>query len=937
MSELQTMQFKAQIKAFRLLKQGQDLTTTQLRLAQHITQADLRMIQASMPATRPNGDHPVKKRKTGDSDQVELQDLQKAIRQNFLQEESQQIALHREPSHLILQTEILDRDFYRRAAIPFSLRYKQDSRSQLKLELAYRVNIGLRRQSLMRELMPSIINYQHEFMEFHKKNAHYLKKQVYTAKNHLEWLDRKRQSVKDKMEKERMKALKENDFDTYLQLLSSAKNNRLLEILKQTDSFLRQLGAKVRVQKGEATSDFVELPEQELSNEQIAESLQSSTRMYYTITHSITEEIKEQPRGVEGGQLKQYQLHGLQWLVSLYNNNLHGILADEMGLGKTIQTISLFQYLMEVKNVTGPFLVVVPLSTLSNWVMEMNKWAPGMKKVVYKGPPQARRQCTQALTSRKFNAVLTTYEYIMKDKNVLAKIHWCYIVVDEGHRMKNAKSKFAQILGLQYQSDHRLLLTGTPLQNNLAELWSLLNFLLPHIFHSMDDFEKWFNQPLKGTTTEERQFELNEEETLLITNRLHQVLRPFLLRRVKKEVESELPDKVESVLKVELSSWQKALYKSIQENGFVGSDPITGRVRNLHNSVMQLRKVCNHPYLFNPYQSLDTTDEIWRCSGKFELLDRVLPKVVTSGHKVLIFCQMTQLMDILQRYFEYRQLRHLRLDGATKPEDRDLCVELFNQPGSIYPIFLLSTRAGGLGLNLQAADTVIIFDSDWNPQVDLQAQDRAHRIGQKREVRVYRLVTNTKIEEAILSKAAYKKRLDGRVIQAGLFNNKSTDKERQDKLKIMLRSAEDEDNDEQPVFSDYQINQVLARTDAEFELFERMDADRLAREPYGDLPDTRLLTSKALPYWLSPDIPGDSQPCPIPDYDLLSRGARMRKLASYAEDDSDAAVEEQRPHEGLKITINTRDLRSESEEEMELELEDGEGYSEAEQQSSEQE
>ena len=440
------MQFKTQIKAFRLLKQGQDLTTTQLRLAQHITQADLRMIQASIPATRPNGDHPVKKRKTGDSDQVELQDLQKAIRQNFLQEESQQIALHREPSHLILQTEILDRDFYRRAAIPFSLRYKQDSRSQLKLELAYRVNIGLRRQSLMRELMPSIINYQHEFMEFHKKNAHYLKKQVYTAKNHLEWLDRKRQSVKDKMEKERMKALKENDFDTYLQLLSSAKNNRLLEILKQTDSFLRQLGAKVRVQKGEATSDFVELPEQELSNEQIAESLQSSTRMYYTITHSITEEIKEQPRGVEGGQLKQYQLHGLQWLVSLYNNNLHGILADEMGLGKTIQTISLFQYLMEVKNVTGPFLVVVPLSTLSNWVMEMNKWAPGMKKVVYKGPPQARRQCTQALTSRKFNAVLTTYEYIMKDKNVLAKIHWCYIVVDEGHRMKNAKSKFAQIL-----------------------------------------------------------------------------------------------------------------------------------------------------------------------------------------------------------------------------------------------------------------------------------------------------------------------------------------------------------------------------------------------------------------------------------------------------------------------------------------------------------
>ena len=906
------MQFKAQVKAFKLLKEGKELSSQQVRLAQVVTQEDLMLIQASAPL-RPappqtQGSTPTKKRKLGESsNHVELADLQKAIRQAFVEEEAAQIALHREPSHKILQNQMLDREFYRRAGIPFSLKYRIDSRSQTKLEQAYRSSSGLIRQIQMRELLPSLLNFQHDFMEFHNKKEQYLKKQVYTAKNHLEWLDRKRQSVKDKMEKERMKALKENDFDTYLQLISSAKNNRLLDILKQTDSFLRQLGAKVRVQKGEATSDFVDLPEQELTTEQIAESLQTSTRMYYSVTHSISEEIKEQPRGIEGGQLKQYQLFGLQWLISLYNNNLHGILADEMGLGKTIQTISLFQYLIEVKNVTGPFLVVVPLSTMSNWVMEMNKWAPNMKKIVYKGPPQARRQCLQTITSRKFNTLLTTYDYIMKDKSVLSKVHWCYIVVDEGHRMKNAKSKFAQILGLQYQSDHRLLLTGTPLQNNLAELWALLNFLLPHIFHSMDDFEKWFNQPM-SRTTDERQFELNEEETLLITNRLHQVLRPFLLRRVKKEVESELPDKVESVLKVELSSWQKLLYKSIQDHGFAGSDPITGRARNLHNSVMQLRKVCNHPYLFNSYPPLETSDEIWRCSGKFELLDRMLPKLITSGHKLLLFCQMTQLMDILQRYFEYRGYRHLRLDGATKSEERDLCVELFNQPGSQYPVFILSTRAGGLGLNLQVADTVIIFDSDWNPHVDLQAQDRAHRIGQKREVRVYRLVTNTKIEEAILSRAAYKKRLDGRVIQAGLFNNKSTDKERQEKLKIMLRSTEDEDNDEQPVFTDYQINQVIARTDEEFDLFERMDAERFATEPYEEATNPRLIVSKNYPFWLC----SEEAPAPPSESDMFSRGARMRKLASYAEDDFED--EPRAPVEGLKITISTKDLRSESEE-----------------------
>lgn len=400
-------------------------------------------------------------------------------------------------------------------------------------------------------------------------------------------------------------------------------------------------------------------------------------------------------------------------------------------------------------------------------------------------------------------------------------------MVDEGHRMKNAKSKFAQILGLQYTSDHRLLLTGTPLQNNLNELWALLNFLLPKIFHTLDDFEKWFNIPFSKIPGE--QVELTEEESLLLINRLHQVLRPFLLRRVKKDVEKELPDKVEFVLKVELSSWQKKLYKDIQDKAYFSRENGHWRCKSLNNSVMQLRKVCNHPYLFLHYEQIAyTTDEIWRCSGKFEILDRMLPKFIAMNHKVLIFTQMTHLMDIMQSYFEYRGFKFLRLDGTTKPEDRDLRMALFNNPKSEYYIFLLSTRAGGLGLNLQTADTVIIYDSDWNPQMDLQAQDRAHRLGQKEEVRVYRLVTNTKIEEAILTKAAYKKDVDAKVIQAGLFNTKSTELERNERLRHLLKAEESEESEDETEFlTNQQLNEIISRNEDEFQLYEQMDSKRM--------------------------------------------------------------------------------------------------------------
>lgn len=811
---------------------------------------------------------------------LSLRKPQSSIRSLIKEEWLMREEINRDKSHACLEAALLDRDFYTRKQLPQDLKIKQELKMSAKCEQAMRNGHEQKKKNKENQFLADLLNHHREFFDFHRKKhvisiQTMIKRNVVGGKSYLEMVDRQEQFKKDKNDKERLKALKENNIEIYIDLLNNTKNDRLLKILQQTDTFLRQLGGKVLIQKGESGDNPDSFVAEDQHNYNVAESLRTSSKMYYELTHTIREEIKLQPKSLEGGTLTSYQLIGLQWLVSLYNNNLHGILADEMGLGKTIQTIALFQYLIDNKNNFGPFLVVVPLSTLSNWMLELKKWGPKIKVLVYKGPPANRKKIiTQALTSRKFNVLLTTYEYIMKDKQQLSKIHWSYIVVDEGHRMKNAKSKFAQILGLQYTSDHRLLLTGTPLQNNLAELWSLLNFLLPRIFHSLDDFEKWFNQPFNKMVGE-KQISLNEEETLLVINRLHQVLRPFLLRRVKKEVESELPDKVECVLKVELSSWQKRLYKEIQEKSFSSRDIVTWKSKSLNNSVMQLRKVCNHPYLFLHYENLpEISDEIWRCSGKFELLDRMLPKFISRGHKILIFSQMTQLMDIMVFYFEYRGFKYLRLDGTTKVEERDKHMQQFNSENSEYYIFLLSTRAGGLGLNLQTADTVIIYDSDWNPMMDLQAQDRAHRIGQKKEVRVYRLVTNTLLEEAILTKAAYKKEVDAKVIQAGLFNTKSTDVERRERLRNLLKTEEDEEEiNENEFLSDQQLNEIIARDDAEFEHYEAMDRERKKNEK-----NSSRLIEDEIPDWMIFKDPGVK-----PEDDEFGRGFRKRKFISYVD------------------------------------------------------
>uniref|UniRef100_A0A671YHR7 SWI/SNF related BAF chromatin remodeling complex subunit ATPase 4a n=1 Tax=Sparus aurata TaxID=8175 RepID=A0A671YHR7_SPAAU len=665
------------------------------------------------------------------------------------------------------------------------------------------------------------------------------------------------------------------------------------------------------------SSNQNEVPcKQDVDDEYGNASFNRGLQSYYAVAHAVTEKVDKQSTLLINGQLKQYQIKGLEWLVSLYNNNLNGILADEMGLGKTIQTIALITYLMEYKRLNGPFLIIVPLSTLSNWVYEFDKWAPSVVKVSYKGSPAARRAFVPILRSGKFNVLLTTYEYIIKDKQVLAKLRWKYMIVDEGHRMKNHHCKLTQVLNTHYLAPRRVLLTGTPLQNKLPELWALLNFLLPTIFKSCSTFEQWFNAPFAMTG---EKVDLNEEETILIIRRLHKVLRPFLLRRLKKEVEAQLPEKVEYVIKCDMSALQRVLYRHMQAKGVLLTDGSEkdkkgkGGTKTLMNTIMQLRKICNHPYMFQHIEEsfsehlgysggIVSGPDLYRSSGKFELLDRILPKLRATDHKVLLFCQMTTLMTIMEDYFAYRSFKYLRLDGTTKAEDRGMLLKTFNDPASEYFVFLLSTRAGGLGLNLQSADTVIIFDSDWNPHQDLQAQDRAHRIGQQNEVRVLRLCTVNSVEEKILAAAKYKLNVDQKVIQAGMFDQKSSGCERRAFLQAILEHEEQDEVgarggcrtrgtwEEDEVPDDETVNQMIARSEEEFEQFMRMDLDRRREEARNPKRKPRLMEEDDMPSWiLKDDAEVERLTCEEEEEKMFGRGSRQRKEVDY----SDSLTEKQ--------------------------------------------
>lgn len=690
------------------------------------------------------------------------------------------------------------------------------------------------------------------------------------------------------------------------------------------------------------------------------------------------------------GTLREYQHVGLDWLASLYNNGLNGILADEMGLGKTIQTIALLAYLACEKRVWGPHLIVVPTSVILNWEMELKKWLPGFKIMTYYGTPKERKEKRSGWSKdNAFHVCITSYQLVLQDQNAFRRKQWQYLILDEAHHIKNFRSQRWQVL-LNFNSKRRLLLTGTPLQNNLMELWSLLYFLMPNGvsqdmpigFANLKEFQEWFSNPVDRMI--ENQQEQNDESRAAI-GKLHTVLRPYLLRRLKADVEKQMPEKHEHIVYCRLSKRQRYLYDDFMGRGKTKETLASGNFLSIINCLMQLRKVCNHPDLFEERPILTSfamNDEIhflgkqievktrcqrdvmrtvdlgflnlvfldeahnkilsrgvaqdtmrleattdilktmarhqkritiaesrgvtsrdyhdlkkyakyremqmhihavnrwstinyvnhFRCArapmydanllqllrktrhdhlpitsykdriqgnlrlidqvgcitpkvviqlkgnrdvpncvmkarsiendifhpiesrlsiafpdkrllqydcGKLQKLDVLLRDLASGGHRALIFTQMTRVLDVLETFLNMHGHRYLRLDGATKVEQRQMMTEHFNNDKRIL-CFILSTRSGGLGINLTGADSVIFYDSDWNPSMDKQCQDRAHRIGQTRDVHIYRFVTEFTIEENIFKKANQKRMLDNVIIQQGdftedYFNKKGTD------------------------------------------------------------------------------------------------------------------------------------------------------------------
>uniref|UniRef100_A0A671WCK9 Chromodomain-helicase-DNA-binding protein 1-like n=1 Tax=Sparus aurata TaxID=8175 RepID=A0A671WCK9_SPAAU len=458
--------------------------------------------------------------------------------------------------------------------------------------------------------------------------------------------------------------------------------------------------------------------------------------------------------GLRGIQLRPYQLDGVQWLTQCLKNQQGCILGDEMGLGKTCQTISLLVYMSGALGKKGPFLVLSPLSVMENWRKELEGFAPSLTVLCYKGDKERRAELQRETDTQDFHVLLTTYELCLKDVSFLRRWKWKVLVVDEAHRLKNQNSLLHKTL-TQFSVGFRVLLTGTPIQNNLQELYSLLSFIQPSIF-TPDDVDSFLNTYS------------NVQSQPALAAELQSVLEPFLLRRVKSEVAVDLPKKTELVMYHGMSALQKKYYKAVlmKDLEAFGNDQKT----RLLNILMNLRKCVDHPYLFDGVEPepFEMGEHLIEASGKLCLLDSMLTYLQKGGHRVLLFSQMTRMLDILQDYMEYRGYSYERLDGSVRGEERNLAVKNFSSKDVF--VFLLSTKAGGVGLNLTAADTVIFIDSDFNPQNDLQAAARCHRIGQNRPVKVVRLLARDTVEEIMYSRAVSKLHLTNTVIEEGRFS-----------------------------------------------------------------------------------------------------------------------------------------------------------------------
>ncbi|XP_061341259.1 ATP-dependent helicase BRM-like isoform X3 [Gastrolobium bilobum] len=774
-----------------------------------------------------------------------------------------------------------------------------------RMELARQVQASQR--AVREKQLKSVFQWRKKLLE-----AHWAIRDARTARNrgvakYHERMLREFSKHKDDDRNKRLEALKNNDVDRYREMLleqqtsipgEAAERYAVLStFLTQTEEYLHKLGSKITAAKNQqeveeaakaaaAAARLQGLSEEEVraaaacAGEEVmirnrflemnAPRDNSSVNKYYNLAHAVNEVVIRQPSMLRAGTLRDYQLVGLQWMLSLYNNKLNGILADEMGLGKTVQVMALIAYLMEFKGNYGPHLIIVPNAVLVNWKSELYNWLPSVSCIFYVGGKDHRSKLFSQVSALKFNVLVTTYEFIMYDRSKLSKIDWKYIIIDEAQRMKDRDSVLARDLD-RYRCQRRLLLTGTPLQNDLKELWSLLNLLLPEVFDNRKAFHDWFSKPFQkeGPTQNADDDWLETEKKVIIIHRLHQILEPFMLRRRVEDVEGSLPPKVSIVLKCKMSAVQGAIYDWIKSTGTLRLDPEDEKCRvqknpvyqvkqykTLNNRCMELRKTCNHPLLNYPFFNDLSKDFLVKSCGKLWILDRILIKLQRTGHRVLLFSTMTKLLDILEEYLQWRRLLYRRIDGTTSLEDRESAIVDFNSPGSDCFIFLLSIRAAGRGLNLQSADTVVIYDPDPNPKNEEQAVARAHRIGQKREVKVIYMeavvdkISSHQKEDEVRSGGSvdledelagkdryigsieslirnniqqYKIEMADEVINAGRFDQRTTHEERRLTLETLLHDEERYQETVHDVPSLQEVNRMIARSEEEVELFDQMD------------------------------------------------------------------------------------------------------------------
>jgi len=639
---------------------------------------------------------------------------------------------------------------------------------------------------------------------------------------------------------------------------ANLEHDAKLRTLKQLMS-LRQQGF-VEAHKG-VLGPFISNPK-ERARHHIPLSLRSdvppSDESRKTIVHDFP--LHPIPSSIVHPELvRPYQIKGFSFMADLHDKGAAGILADEMGLGKTLQTILFLAWLREHRDIPGPHMVVVPLNVLTTWVEEVARWCPSMRVVRFHGSEKERQRLyAEQLQFGTFDVLVTTYETVVLAQGFFRHhFLFAYVVVDEAHRIKNEKSLLAVALR-HVPALNRLLLTGTPLQNNLHELWALLNYLYPHLFPVSLPFDAGFDLTHHHVNN----------DVLLNAQAL---LGPIMIRRLKRDVADKLPPKTETQVHVKLAPFQVHWYKAMlashaglleqlgtqvqkenndaavvqerlnadlessgdaivleqqaqldaegnissaqlaalpedptpepaggaargrakqqEEDGLAGILEVTAGAgnewRKLMSLLMQLRKVCNHPYVFGRPDNA-SRESLVTSSGKMKVLDLLLKKLLRNKHRVLIFSNFTSMLDLLEEFCQLRRYPYLRLDGSSNRVQRRFDIARFNAPNSEFPIFLISTRAGGLGINLQTADTVILYDSDWNPQIDLQAQDRAHRLGQTRPVRVFRLVCAQSVEERVVARAQRKLYLDAMVTQGAVGLQQSTEQlERLSKSEVL--------------------------------------------------------------------------------------------------------------------------------------------------------